>query len=318
MMDNILHKDTGIGAVLGYSSSSRSGSSTSNTKTYTLSDGTVLTLADTVYRYRDKVFVDAYGLAYSSNIAVPSRDEMMKGNIISELNALRKRYTAKTGNTFVQLSDGSLLTMPVSDYNERNAIYTQAYGLAYSNNVAAPDFDECFKGNGAAELQKVQGRVVAKQAAAQVAEAQAAAQAAAEEEANQAPETLSEDNALALKLAEDAKKIGFQYDHGSGKWVNGYGEEYQAPQSQVDFTQKDSDSSHTDTTPTPRRTDADYVAPGHQDSNQPRTSATAAAAVSPSTSDGANNGLLWLLLGAAAIGLVFMTSKSNSKKRKRR
>lgn len=314
-MDNILHKDTGIGAVLGDSSSSRSGSSTSNTKTYTLSDGTVLTLTDTVYKYRNKVFDEAYGLAYSSNIAAPSRDEMMKGNINSELNALRKRYTDKTGNTFVQLSDGSLLTMPVSDYNERNAIYTQAYGLAYSYNVAAPDFDECFKGNGAAELQKVQGRIVAKQAAAQVAEAQAAAQAAEEEEANQAPETQSEDNALALKLAEDMKKIGFQYDPGSGKWVNGYGEEYQA---QEDFFIKDSDSSHTDTTPTPRRTDTDYVAPEHQDSNQPRTSATAAAAVSPSTSDGANNGLLWLLLGAAAIGLVFMSSKSNSKKRKRR
>lgn len=222
-MDNILHKDTGIGAVLGDSSSSRSGSSTSNTKTYTLSDGTVLTLADAVYKYRNKVFDDAYGLAYSSNIAAPSRDEMMKGNINSELNALRKRYTDKTGNTFVQLSDGSLLTMPVSVYNERNAIYTQAYGLAYSNNVAAPDFDECFKGNGAAELQKVQGRIVAKQAAAQV----------------------------------------------------------------------------------------------DQDSNPPRTSATAAAAVSPSTSDGANNGLLWLLLGAAAIGLVVMSSKSKTKKRKR-
>lgn len=271
-MDNILHKDTGIGAVLGDSSSSRSGSSTSNTKTYTLSDGTVLTLSDTVYKYRDKVFVDAYGLAYSSNIAAPSRDEMMKGNINSELNALRKRYTDKTGNTFVQLSDGSLLTMPLSDYNERNAIYTQAYGLAYSNNVAAPDFDECFKGNGAAELQKVQGRIVAKQAAAQVAEAQAAAQAAEEEEA----EIQSSSSDLQPQAEE-----------------------------------------HTDTTPTPRRTDPDYVAPGHQDSNQPRTSATAAAAVSPSTSDGANNGLLWLLLGAAAIGLVYMSSKSKTKKRKR-
>lgn len=310
-MDNILHKDTGIGAVLGDSSSSRSGSSTSNTKTYTLSDGTVLTLADAVYKYRNKVFDDAYGLAYSSNITAPSRDEMMKGNINSELNALRKRYTDKTGNTFVQLSDGSLLTMPVSDYNERNSIYTQAYGLAYSNNVAAPDFDECFKGNGAAELQKVQGRIVAKQAAAQVAEAQAAA----EEEANQAPEKQSETDDKWQKLAESIQKIGYQYDPGSGKWVNGYGEEYQA---QEDFFIQDSDSSHTDTTPTPRRTDPDYVAPEHQDSNQPRTSATAAAAVSPSTSDGTNNGLLWLLLGAAAIGLVFMSSKSNSKKRKRR
>lgn len=278
MMDNILHKDTGIGAVLGDSSSSRSGSSTSNTKTYTLSDGTVLTLADAVYKYRNKVFVDAYGLAYSSNIAAPSRDEMMKGNINSELNALRKRYTDKTGNTFVQLSDGSLLTMPVSVYNERNAIYTQAYGLAYSNNVAAPDFDECFKGNGAVELQKVQGRIVAKQAAAQVAEAQAAAQAAAVEQA-------SEEEAEIQSSSSDLQ-----------------------PQAEE----------HTDTTPTPRRTDPDYVAPEHQDSNQPRTSATAAAAVSPSTSDGANNGLLWLLLGAAAIGLVFMSSKSNSKKRKRR
>ena len=277
-MDNILHKDTGIGAVLGDSSSSRSGSSTSNTKTYTLSDGTVLTLADAVYKYRNKVFVDAYGLAYSSNIAAPSRDEMMKGNINSELNALRKRYTDKTGNTFVQLSDGSLLTMPVSVYNERNAIYTQAYGLAYSNNVAAPDFDECFKGNGAVELQKVQGRIVAKQAAAQVAEAQAAAQAAAVEQA-------SEEEAEIQSSSSDLQ-----------------------PQAEE----------HTDTTPTPRRTDPDYVAPEHQDSNQPRTSATAAAAVSPSTSDGANNGLLWLLLGAAAIGLVFMSSKSNSKKRKRR
>ena len=278
MMDNILHKDTGIGAVLGDSSSSRSGSSTSNTKTYTLSDGTVLTLADAVYKYRNKVFDDAYGLAYSSNIAAPSRDEMMKGNINSELNALRKRYTDKTGNTFVQLSDGSLLTMPVSVYNERNSIYTQAYGLAYSNNVAAPDFDECFKGNGAAELQKVQGRIVAKQAAAQVAEAQAAAQAAAVEQA-------SEEEAEIQSSSSDLQ-----------------------PQAEE----------HTDTTPTPRRTDPDYVAPGHKDSNQPRTSATAAAAVSPTTSDGANNGLLWLLLGAAAIGLVFMSSKSNSKKRKRR
>lgn len=311
MMDNILHKDTGIGAVLGDSSSSRSGSSTSNTKTYTLSDGTVLTLADAVYKYRNKVFDDAYGLAYSSNIAAPSRDEMMKGNINSELNALRKRYTDKTGNTFVQLSDGSLLTMPVSVYNERNAIYTQAYGLAYSNNVAAPDFDECFKGNGAAELQKVQGRIVAKQAAAQVDEAQAAA----EEEANQAPEKQSETDDKWQKYAESIQKLGYQYDPGSGKWVNGYGEEYQA---QEDFFIQDSDSSHTDTTPTPRRTDPDYVAPGHQDSNQPRTSATAAAAVSPTTSDGANNGLLWLLLGAAALVLVYMSSKSNSKKRKRR
>ena len=278
MMDNILHKDTGIGAVLGDSSSSRSGSSTSNTKTYTLSDGTVLTLADAVYKYRNKVFDDAYGLAYSSNIAAPSRDEMMKGNINSELNALRKRYTDKTGNTFVQLSDGSLLTMPVSVYNERNSIYTQAYGLAYSNNVAAPDFDECFKGNGAAELQKVQGRIVAKQAAAQVAEAQAAAQAAAVEQA-------SEEEAEIQSSSSDLQ-----------------------PQAEE----------HTDTTPTPRRTDPDYVAPEHKDSNQPRTSATAAAAVSPSTSDGANNGLLWLLLGAAALGLVYMSSKSNSKKRKRR
>ena len=277
MMDNILHKDTGIGAVLGDSSSSRSGRSTSNTKTYTLSDGTVLTLADTVYKYRDKVFVDAYGLAYSSNIAAPSRDEMMKGNINSELNALRKRYTDKTGNTFVQLSDGSLLTMPVSVYNERNAIYTQAYGLAYSNNVAAPDFDECFKGNGAAELQKVQGRVVAKQAAAHVAEAQAAAQAAAVEQA-------SEEEAEIQSSSSDLQ-----------------------PQAEE----------HTDTTPTPRRTDSDYVAPRHQDSNQPRTSATAAAAVSPTTSDGANNGWLWLLLGAAALGLVYMSSKSKTKKRKR-
>ena len=309
-MDNILHKDTGIGAVLGDSSSSRSGSSTSNTKTYTLSDGTVLTLADAVYKYRNKVFDDAYGLAYSSNIAAPSRDEMMKGNINSELNALRKRYTDKTGNTFVQLSDGSLLTMPVSVYNERNSIYTQAYGLAYSNNVAAPDFDECFKGNGAAELQKVQGRIVAKQAAAQVAEAQAAA----EEEANQAPEKQSETDDKWQKYAESIQKLGYQYDPGSGKWVNGYGEEYQA---QEDFFIQDSDSSHTDTTPTPRRTDADYVAPEHQDSNQPRSSATAAAAVSPSTSDGTNNGLLWLLLGAAAIGLVYMSSKSKTKKRKR-
>lgn len=273
MMDNILHKDTGIGAVLGDSSSSRSGSSTSNTKTYTLSDGTVLTLADAVYKYRNKVFDDAYGLAYSSNITAPSRDEMMKGNINSELNALRKRYTDKTGNTFVQLSDGSLLTMPVSVYNERNAIYTQAYGLAYSNNVAAPDFDECFKGNGAAELQQVQGRIVAKQAAAQVAEAQAAA-----------VEQASEEEAEIQSSSSDLQ-----------------------PQAEE----------HTDTTPTPRRTDADYVAPGHQDSNQPRTSATAAAAVSPTTSDGANNGLLWLLLGAAALGLVYMSSKSKTKKRKR-
>ncbi|MBQ5597800.1 MAG: hypothetical protein IIU66_04870 [Clostridia bacterium] len=234
-------------------------------------------MADTVYKYRDKVFVDAYGLAYSSNIAAPSRDEMMKGNINSELNALRKRYTDKTGNTFVQLSDGSLLTMPVSVYNERNAIYTQAYGLAYSNNVAAPDFDECFKGNGAAELQKVQGRVVAKQAAAHVAEAQAAAQAAAVEQA-------SEEEAEIQSSSSDLQ-----------------------PQAEE----------HTDTTPTPRRTDSDYVAPRHQDSNQPRTSATAAAAVSPTTSDGANNGWLWLLLGAAALGLVYMSSKSKTKKRKR-
>lgn len=45
-------------------------------------------------------------------------------------------------------------------------------------------------------------------------------------------------------------------------------------------------------------------------------SPAAATAVSPSTSDGSKSSLLWLLLGAAAIGLGFMLSKSNSKKRK--
>ena len=45
-------------------------------------------------------------------------------------------------------------------------------------------------------------------------------------------------------------------------------------------------------------------------------SPAAATAVSPSTSDGSKNSLLWLLLGAAAIGLGLMLTKSNSKKRK--
>jgi hypothetical protein len=276
MMDNILHRDTGIGAILGDTSSrsdSSSRTSTTTTKTYTLSNGTVITMSDAVYKTRDKIFIEAFGLAYSNNIAAPSRDEMMQGNISAELNALRQRYTAKTGNTFVQLSDNTLLTMPVADYNERNAIYTQAYGLAYSNNVTEPDFDECFKGNGAAELQKVQGRIVAKQAAAQVAAQQAAAEEAEE---------------------ETAEEIEVQTSD-------------LQPQSE----------GHTDTTPTPRRTDPDYVAPeSRTDSNQPR-SATAAAATSPATADGTSNVLLWLLLGAGAIGLVVMASKSNSKKRKR-
>lgn len=45
-------------------------------------------------------------------------------------------------------------------------------------------------------------------------------------------------------------------------------------------------------------------------------SPAAATAVSPSTPDGSKSSLLWLLLGAAAIGLGLMLTKSNSKKRK--
>lgn len=58
--------------------------------------------------------------------------------------------------------------------------------------------------------------------------------------------------------------------------------------------------------------DGTYTAP-------PPAAATAAnpvTAVAPSTSEGSNINLLWLLLGAAAIGLGLMLTKSNSKKRK--
>lgn len=58
-----------------------------------------------------------------------------------------------------------------------------------------------------------------------------------------------------------------------------------------------------------------YTAPSHAVTST-APSPAAATAVSPSTSDGSNSSILWLLLGAAVIGLGLMLTKSNSKKRK--
>lgn len=180
MIDNILYTSANIAGLgtsssrSGSSSTSRSTSSATDGKTlYTLPDGKQYSMTKGEYEEFHAVFDKAASIAGASKMPLPKTTDVLKygyavldsyergmvfieSDFLAMMGAKQQQHEQQTNasssavpqpqdTTLYTLPDGKQYSLTKDQFDEFNNVYNKAYGIAYSQNIAAPRVSDVVK-----------------------------------------------------------------------------------------------------------------------------------------------------------------------------